>query len=99
MSLLQDLRVSRAPLAAFAALGVIWDDFAGMVPASKAMLGLDDAHWGWMLMAASCGAISSMMLAPRLGQALRTLPLTVAVLGLVYTALTAKPEILGALRP
>ena len=34
MSLLQDLRVSRAPLAAFAALGVIWGAFAGTVPAS-----------------------------------------------------------------
>lgn len=61
------LRAARATLASFGAMGLLWGTYAAMVPATKAMLGVDDAGFGLLFLCSSSAAVVSMLLAPRLG--------------------------------
>ncbi|RVT85746.1 MFS transporter [Rhodobacteraceae bacterium CCMM004] len=86
MVLVRDIALSRAPLVAFAAMGLLWGGFAASVPELKAGIGAGDAAFGGALFAASAALVVAMWLAPRaearLGAA--ALPLAAAAMGLAF---------------
>ncbi|MEM8824165.1 MAG: MFS transporter, partial [Pseudomonadota bacterium] len=65
MSILSALRLSRAPVAAFAAVGLTWGCFAAMVPVLKARIGVDDATFGLLLLGTAVGLATTLYAAPR----------------------------------
>jgi MFS family permease len=65
MSLSASIRISQAPLLAFAGLGVFWGAFAAQVPVIKAGLGATDGAFGLALLCAAIGALLAMWVAPR----------------------------------
>lgn len=72
------LTVARAPLAAFAAMGVVWGTFAAALPDIKAMLGVDEAQLGLLLLFTPLAAVTAMLLAPAFGAAMGRLALPIA---------------------
>ena len=80
------LTVARAPLAAFAAMGVVWGTFAAALPDLKAMLGVDEARLGVMLLFTPLAAVTAMLLAPGFGAAMgrMALPLAALTMGLAF---------------
>jgi MFS family permease len=70
MSILSALAVSRAPAAAFAAVGLAWGCFAAMVPVIKARSGVADDTFGLMLLGTSVGLATTLYLAPRWDRAM-----------------------------
>ena len=79
------LPVARAPLAAFAAMGVLWGGFAAVLPDLKAMLGVDEAQLGLLMFVTPLAAVAAMIAAPALGAALGRVALPVAA-GLMAVA-------------
>lgn len=78
------LRLARAPVAAFAAMGILWGSFAATLPDIKSMLDVDEALMGRLLFPTPLAAVAAMLLAPAFGAALgrRALPLaTLAMAG------------------
>lgn len=67
---LSSLRIARAPLAAFAAMGISWGGFAADLPDLKAMLAIDETGLGRLLLATPLAAILSMLAAPVLARLL-----------------------------
>lgn len=67
MSFRQTLAISRAPMAALAAVGVFWGGFSALVPDIKAGVNASDADFGLAMMVSAVGGITSMYLAPRAG--------------------------------
>ncbi|MGB7268025.1 MAG: MFS transporter [Albidovulum sp.] len=65
MSILQAINLSRAPIAALAAVGCLWGGFAAYIPDIKAKTGASDAELGVALMAMAIGSIITMSLGPR----------------------------------
>lgn len=65
MSLRLDLAASRAPLPAFAVIGIFWGAFAAQVPDLKAGIGAADGAFGLALLCGATGAVTAMWLAPR----------------------------------
>lgn len=65
MSILSALRLSRAPVAAFMAVGFTWGCFAAMAPVLKTRIGADDATFGLMLLGTAIGLSSTLYIAPR----------------------------------
>ncbi len=92
--ILHAARLSRAPIAALAAIGTLWGGFAGVVPDIKAALHASDAGLGAALACSSFGAMASMYLAPRVGAALGRLALP--LLGLALTAAVFYPLLAGS---
>lgn len=76
------LTVARAPLAAFAAMGVVWGTFAAVLPDLKAMLGVDEAQLGLLILFTPIAAVTAMLLAPAIGAALRGVALPMATLAM-----------------
>jgi len=64
MSILNDLYLSRKPLAAFAIIGGAWACYFAQMPVIKAGLGLSDAAYGSLVFLAALGAVAAMVLAP-----------------------------------
>lgn len=83
MSVLDGVRVSRAPLMTLAAVGVFWGSIAAMMPDIKQAVGASDAVMGAVLVAPAVGSIIAMALAPLLGRALGGNALPVAGLAIV----------------
>lgn len=83
---MDDIRAARAPLACFAAIGLVWGAFAAQVPAIKAQIGATDGVFGVALLAASFGAIAAMWMAPRLDTLLgrRALPVLALAVGFAF---------------
>lgn len=77
------LVAARAPLAAFAAMGVVWGCFAAVLPDLKAMLNVDEAQLGLLLFLTPIAAVAAMLMAPAIGAGLGrvALPLAVLVMG------------------
>ncbi len=69
MQMLADLRLTRAPAAAFAAMGVFWGAVAATAPALKARAGLGDAELGLALLMATGGAALALLVAGRADRA------------------------------
>jgi MFS family permease len=65
MSILHATRVSRAPIAALAAVGVFWGTFAAYIPDIKAQAGATDAALGLALLMSAAGGMAAMYLSPR----------------------------------
>ena len=78
------LKVARAPLAAFAAMGVVWGTFAAALPDIKTMLAVNEAQLGVLLLFTPLAAVAAMLLAPAFGAAMgrMALPLAAVVMGL-----------------
>ncbi|MBL8563106.1 MAG: MFS transporter [Gemmobacter sp.] len=78
---------ARAPLAAFAAMGVIWGSFAAMLPDLKTQLGVAEAELGLLMLLTPLAAVGAMLVAPALGARLgRTaLPLAASAMALAFT--------------
>lgn len=64
MSVLNAIRLSRRPSAAFASLGLFWGCWAAYVPVIKAGLGVEDGTFGLLLLGSAIGLVSAMWIAP-----------------------------------
>lgn len=76
------LAVARAPLAAFAAMGVLWGTFAAVLPDLKAMLGVDEARLGLLIFVTPLAAVVAMLLAPAFGARMGRAALPLAALAM-----------------
>lgn len=65
--MLTTLSRARAPLAAFAAMGVLWGGFAADLPDIKTMLEVEAQTLGLLLFATPIAAVTSMLVAPAFG--------------------------------
>ena len=65
MSVVNAIKISRRPAAAFVSLGFFWGIFAAYVPVLKAQLGVNDATFGLLLLGSATGLVGSMWLAPK----------------------------------
>lgn len=65
MRLYGEFLLSRAPMAAFVAIGCFWGSFAAFLPDLKARLAIDDGTLGVILLGSAAGALVSMWLSPR----------------------------------
>lgn len=81
MSLARSLTLSRAPLPAFAVVGIFWGAFAAQVPDLKAGIGADDGAFGLALLCGAVGAVTAMWLAPRIDARLKVRTMPFAALG------------------
>lgn len=90
-----DVKVSRAPAAAFAVVGIFWGSFAALVPDLKAAIGASDGEFGLAMLVAAFGALAAMWLAPRVDAALgaRAMQATALALALAFAlpGLTSGP--------
>ena len=82
MPLPPTLTAARAPLAAFAAMGIIWGCFAAVLPDLKAMLGVDEARLGLLLFLTPIAAVGAMLLAPLFGAGMGRMALPVAAIAM-----------------
>lgn len=71
---------ARAPIAAFAAMGICWGGFAADLPDLKAMLGVDETRLGLILFATTLAAVLAMLAAPRAARAFGPRALFIATL-------------------
>ena len=78
MSAMNTLRLARPAIAAFAAMGVLWGTFAAVFPDLKAMLGVDEARMGVLILLTPIAAVAAMLAAPRIGSGLGRVALPVA---------------------
>jgi MFS family permease len=78
MRLLTDLKLSRAPMAAFLGVGVFWGSFAAFLPDLKGRLAIDDGILGVILLGAAAGALLAMWVSPRLDARLPRWGLTIS---------------------
>jgi len=78
------LSAARAPLAAFAAMGVLWGTFAAVLPDLKAQLGVDERALGLLLLATPLAAVAAMLAAPALGARLGRVALPVAAVAMAF---------------
>ena len=78
--------VARGPLAAFAAMGLMWGTFAAVLPDLKAMLGVDEATLGLLLLLTPIAGVAAMLVAPAFGAALgrAALPLSALAMALAF---------------
>ena len=74
--------IARAPLAAFAAMGVLWGSFAAVLPDLKTMLDVDETRLGLLLFTTPLAAVLAMLAAPMVGARLGRLALPVATLAM-----------------
>lgn len=70
MSIHTAVRLSHAPIAGLAAVGIFWGGFAAYIPDLKARIGASDAELGLALIGSAVGGIIAMAIAPRLNRAL-----------------------------
>lgn len=78
MPLAPTLIAARPAVAAFAAMGVLWGTFAAVLPDLKAMLGVDEARLGLLLLMTPIAAVLAMLAAPAIGARLGRVALPVA---------------------
>ena len=78
MSFATTLVTARPAVAAFATMGVLWGTFAAVLPDLMAMLDVDEAQLGLLLLVTPVAAVLSMLVAPRIGAVLGRVALPVA---------------------
>ena len=59
MTVLSDLRLARAPLASFFAMGVLWGTYAADLPDIKTLLGVDESRLGQLMLATPLAALTA----------------------------------------
>lgn len=86
MTLFRLIGIARATLVAFAGMGVAWGAYAALIPDIKAMLGVNDARFGSLLLATPIAAVATMVAAPRIAPAFgrHVLPLATLALALAF---------------
>ena len=84
----RSIAIARAPLIAFAAMGVLWGTYAALIPDIKGALGASDAVFGRLLLATPLSAVLTMLVAPRIAPRFgsHVLPLAALGLALAYVA-------------
>ena len=80
MTIATTLSAARAPIAAFAAMGVLWGTFAAVLPDLKAQLDVVESELGLLILPTPLAAVTAMLLAPLIGAALGRVALPVATL-------------------
>lgn len=80
MPMFATLTAARAPVAAFAAMGVLWGTFAAVLPDLKAQLDVVESELGLLILPTPLAAVTAMLLAPAIGAALGRVALPVACL-------------------
>lgn len=81
MTMLRQIGVARATIAAFAAMGTLWGAYAALIPDIKAALGVGDAGFGSLLLATPVAAVVTMLAAPKAAPRFGRHVLPLAVLG------------------
>jgi MFS family permease len=81
-SLLRLTAISRAPLASFAAMGLLWGTFAAVLPDIKAQLDVNEAQLGQLILFTPIAAVVAMLLAPSIGAGLGRVALPVATIAM-----------------
>lgn len=86
MPMIATLSAARAPLAAFAAMGLVWGTFAAVLPDLKAMLGVGEARLGQLILLTPVAAVLAMLMAPAFGAAAgrAALPVAAMAMGLAF---------------
>jgi hypothetical protein len=64
MAFMNDLYLSRKPMAALAVIGIAWASYFAQMPVIKADLGVSDATYGLLVLISALGAVGAMFLAP-----------------------------------
>lgn len=82
MSVISAIRVSHAPVAAFATVGWFWGTFAALAPQLKEQIGANDAAFGALLLGTSIGLLTTMLLAPIFDRAFGKWAMPLAAIGL-----------------
>lgn len=87
MARFNHIRVARATVFTFSAMGVLWGAYMALVPDIQAMLGVGDAGFGTLILAAPIAAMVMMTLTPRLAPMFgaHVLPVAVLALGCAFT--------------
>ena len=80
MTMSTTLAAARAPIAAFAAMGVLWGTFAAVLPDLKAQLAVTESELGLIILPTPIAAVTAMLLAPLIGAALGRVALPIATL-------------------
>jgi MFS family permease len=80
MRFLPTLAIARPAVAAFAAMGILWGTFAAVLPDLKAMLSVDEARLGLLILFTPVAAVTAMLLAPGIGARLGRVALPVSTL-------------------
>lgn len=80
MSVTTTLSAARAPVAAFAAMGVLWGTFAAVLPDLKAALEVNESELGLLILPTPIAAVTAMLLAPMIGAMLGRVALPVATI-------------------
>ncbi|MEH7828372.1 MFS transporter [Gemmobacter denitrificans] len=78
------IRDTRAPLAAFAAMGVIWGSYAAVLPDLKSQLQVDETQLGLLMLPTPLAAVLAMLVAPAIGVALGRFALPLAAAGMAF---------------
>lgn len=86
MSFSATFMAARPALAAFAAMGILWGSYAATLPDIKAMLGVDEAGLGLLILGAPIAAVLAMLVAPATGVMLGrfALPLASVAMALAF---------------
>lgn len=86
MRFLPTLGIARPAVAAFAAMGILWGTFAAVLPDLKAMLGVDEARLGLLMLFTPLAAVAAMLLAPGIGSRLGgiALPVSTGLMALAF---------------
>ncbi|MEY4872440.1 MAG: hypothetical protein RLZZ563_1770 [Pseudomonadota bacterium] len=80
MTIATTLSAARAPIAAFAAMGVLWGTFAAVLPDLKAQLDVVESELGLLILPTPLAAVTAMLLAPLIGAALGRVALPISTL-------------------
>lgn len=80
MTIASTLSAARAPIAAFAAMGVLWGTFAAVLPDLKAQLDVVESELGLLILPTPLAAVTAMLLAPLIGAMLGRVALPIATL-------------------
>ncbi|MCA3438374.1 MAG: MFS transporter [Rhodobacter sp.] len=86
MPFLSTLGIARPAVAAFAAMGIVWGTFAAVLPDLKAMLGVNEARLGLLMLFTPLAAVVAMLLAPGIGARLGriALPVSTGLMALAF---------------
>jgi MFS family permease len=96
MSVPSTFVVARPAFAAFAAMGVVWGCYAATLPDIKAMLGVDEAALGMLILGAPVAAVHAMLVAPATGVMLGRFALPLGCLAMVLAfALPGQASLAG----
>jgi hypothetical protein len=80
------LRLSRAPLAALAGIGLIWGALVASLPDIKARIGAGDAELGVAILSSSISAFAAMAIAPWIAARVRADVLLISMLLMAFSA-------------